>query len=93
MCDQVLVTMGDWSAVQVRCQRTKSFKVYFWHRVLNSTTYDPPPSLVAAGMVPPGVQILSHQCHREGIFSIASSASFAATQVPNDFRISEERSD
>ena len=52
---KVLVTMGDWSAVQVRCQRSRSLKVYFWNRVLGSTTYDAPRQLVDAGMVPSSV--------------------------------------
>ena len=60
---EVLVTMGDWSAVQVRCQRTKTNKVYFWNRVSGSTTYDPPQSLVDANMVPT-LSVRREECER-----------------------------
>merc|ERR1719387_2300314 len=48
---KVLVSLGEWSAVEVRCASTRAPKVYFWNRTLNQTTYTAPQAMVDAGLV------------------------------------------
>jgi hypothetical protein len=47
----VLVSLGDWSAVEVKCASTRAPKVYFWNRNLNETTYTAPQAMIDAGLV------------------------------------------
>jgi hypothetical protein len=83
---KVLVSLGDWSAVEVKCASTRAPKVYFWNRSLNQTTYKAPQAMQDAGLVksswdmtPP--QALSGATRREAPPSTVPNP-FAAEFVP-----------
>jgi hypothetical protein len=85
---KVLVSLGEWSAVEVKCASTRATKVYFWNRSLNQTTYTPPQAMTDAGLVnsswdmtPP--QALSGATRREVALNTAPNP-YAAEFVPGN---------